>query len=340
METVRWGVLSTAAIGIEKVIPAIQQAEGCEVVALASRDGARAATVARDLGIERSYGSYEELLAPPMSTRSTTRCRTTSTGSGRWPPRGPASTCSVRSPRAGPATRREPSSTTFEPGLVLMEAFMYRFHPSWQAVRRLVAEDIGRLRAVHTRFSYFNDDPANIRNRPELGGGALLDIGCYAVDLLAMLFGAEPTAVAGMVDIDPVTGVDVLSSGLLAFPTGHATFTVSTRGEPDQRVTVLGSDGRVEIEIPFNVPPDRPTRVWRTAGGDPPTDPDTETLTFPAADPYTLQAEAFAAAVRRAGRPRSTPKRPWRTWRSSTKSAPGAGRQEVESRCSPCVHVC
>ena len=105
-----------------------------------------------------------------------------------------------------------------------------------------------------------------------------------------------------MADIDPVTGVDVLSSAVLAFPTGHATFTVSTRGEPDQRVTVLGSEGRVEIEIPFNIPPDRSTRVWRTAGGDPPTAPDTETLTFPAADPYTLQAEAFATAVRE-GRP-------------------------------------
>jgi predicted dehydrogenase len=302
MDTVRWGVLGTAKIAIEKVIPAIQQAEGCEVVALASRDGGRAATVAGDLGIDRAYGSYEELLGAadvdvvynPLPNHL----------HGEW---------SVAASRAGKhvlcekplgRTRDEARAIVddFAPGLVLMEAFMYRFHPSWEAVRRLVAEDIGRLRAVHTRFSYFNDDPANIRNRPEFGGGALLDIGCYAVDLSRMLFGAEPTAVAAMVDIDPVTGVDVLSSGLLAFPTGHATFTVSTRGEPDQRVTVLGSDGRVEIEIPFNIPPDRPTRVWCTAGGEPPTDPDTETLTFPAADPYTLQAEAFAGAVRE-GRP-------------------------------------
>ena len=226
----RWGVLGTAKIAIEKVIPAIQQAEGCEVVALASRDRARAATVARDLGIARACGSYEELLGAadvdavynPLPNHL----------HGEW---------SVGRSRAGKhvlcekplgRTRDEADAIVDDSsaGLVLMEAFMYRFHPSWEAVRRLVAEDIGRLRAVHTRFSYFNDDPANIRNRPEFGGGALLDIGCYAVDLSRMLFGAEPTAVAAMVDVDPVTGVDVLSSGLLAFPAGHATFTVCTAG--------------------------------------------------------------------------------------------------------------
>jgi predicted dehydrogenase len=302
MDTVRWGVLGTAKIAIEKVIPAIQQVEGCEVVAIASRDGGRAAAAAHELGIGCSYGSYEELLdAPDVDVIYNPLPNHLH---GAW---------SVAASRAGKhvlcekplgRTRDEARAIVddFEPGLVLMEAFMYRFHPSWQAVRRLVADGIGSLQAVHTRFSYFNDDPTNIRNRPDCGGGALLDIGCYAVDLSRLLFGAEPTTVAAMVEVDPVTGVDVLSSALLAFPAGHATFTVCTRGEPDQRVTVLGSDGRIEIEIPFNIPPDRPTRVWRTSGGNPPTDPDTETLVFPAADPYTLQAEAFASAARE-GRP-------------------------------------
>ena len=298
METVRWGVLSTAAIGMEKVIPAIQQADGCEVVAIASRDAGRAATAADALGIERSCGSYEELLASadvdavynPLPNHLHREWTVAASRAGKH----------VLCEKPLGRTRDEARAIVdeFEPGMVLMEAFMYRFHPSWQAVRRLVAEDIGRLQAVHTRFSYFNDDPANIRNQPETGGGALLDIGCYAVDLSRLLFGVEPTSVVGMADIDPVTGVDVLSSAVLAFPTGHATFTVSTRGEPDQRVTVLGSEGRVEIEIPFNIPPDRSTRVWRTAGGEPPTAPATETLTFPAGDPFTLQAEAFASAVR------------------------------------------
>jgi predicted dehydrogenase len=301
MDSVRWGVLSTAAIGTEKVIPAIQRAEGCEVVAIASRDAARAAAAAAALGIDRAHGSYDALLADPEVDAVYNPL-----------PNHLHHEWSVAATRAGkPVLCEKPLGRTAAearaivddcaPGVMLMEAFMYRFHPSWEAVRRLVAESIGPLRAVHTRFSYFNDDPANIRNRPECGGGALLDIGCYAVNLSRMLFGAEPVAVQGAVEIDADFGVDVLSSGLLRFPTGHATFSTSTQAEPDQRVTVLGRDGRVEIEIPFNIPPDLPTRVFRTAGGDPPTDPATETLTFPAADQYSLQAEAFADAVRSGG---------------------------------------
>jgi predicted dehydrogenase len=298
MDTVRWGVLSTAAIGTEKVIPAIQRAEGCEVVAIASRDGERAAAAAGALDIGRSYGTYEALLEDPEIDAVYNPL-----------PNHLHHPWSVAATRAGKPvlcekplgrTRAEAQAIVDDcaPDVLLMEAFMYRFHPSWQAARRLAAESIGGLEAVHTRFSYFNDDPTNIRNRPECGGGALLDIGCYAVNLSRMLFGSEPTGVEAAVEVDPEVGVDVLSSALLRFPTGHATFTCSTRGEPDQRVTLLGRDGRVEIEIPFNIPPDRPTRVLHTAGGDPPTDPDTETLTFAPADPYTLQAEAFAAALR------------------------------------------
>jgi predicted dehydrogenase len=298
MDTVRWGVLSTASIGTEKVIPAMQRAEGCEVVAIASRDSARAAEAAADLGIDRSYGSYDDLLADPdidavynpLPNHLHREWSVAASVAGKH----------VLCEKPLGRTRAEARAIVdeFDPGVLLMEAFMYRFHPSWAAARRLAAEEIGTLRSVHTRFSYFNDDPTNIRNRPEYGGGALLDIGCYAVNLSRMLFAAEPTAVESAVEIDPEVGVDVLSSGLLRFASGHATFTCSTRAEPDQRVTLLGTDGRVEIEIPFNIPPDLPTRVFHTAGGDPPTDPHIETLTFPAADPYTLQAEAFAGAVR------------------------------------------
>ena len=295
--TVRWGVLSTAAIGTEKVIPAIQEAEGCEVVALASRDLSRAQAVAAGLGIERAYGSYPELLADPdidavYNPLPNHLHREWSVAAGRA---GKHVLCEKPLGR----TRDEARAIVdeFEPGRLLMEAFMYRFHPSWQLVQHLVAERIGRLQAVHTRFSYFNDDPVNIRNRADCGGGALLDIGCYAVNLSRLLFAAEPAAVAGTADIDPATDVDVLSAGLLTFPTGHATFSVATRAEPDQRVTVLGTDGRIEIEIPFNIPPDHSTRVLHTAGGEPPQNPATEVLTVPAADQYGLQAEAFAAAI-------------------------------------------
>jgi predicted dehydrogenase len=179
-----------------------------------------------------------------------------------------------------------------------MEAFMYRLHPSWVAVREVLASGrIGQLVAVQSWFSYFNDDPGNIRNIVEVGGGALWDIGCYSVNLSRMLFDAEPDRVEGMIVRDPTTGTDVVTSGILGFGTGHATFTCSTRAEDDQRVHVYGTVGRISVEIPFNIPPDRPTRIFVSAGGDPPVAPNTETLTFDTADPYTVEADAFARAV-------------------------------------------
>lgn len=175
---------------------------------------------------------------------------------------------------------------------------MYRLHPSWIAVRELVASGrIGPLIAVHSWFSYFNDDVANIRNVRAFGGGALYDIGCYSVNLSRLLFDGEPTRVAASVTRDPTSGVDVLTSAILEFATGVATFTCSTRMEDDQRVDIYGADGRISIGIPFNIPPDRPTHVSIVAGGDPPVAPRTETLTFETADPYTVEAERFAAAV-------------------------------------------
>ena len=151
--------------------------------------------------------------------------------------------------------------------------------------------------AVQSWFSYFNDDASNIRNIREFGGGALYDIGCYSVNLSRMLFDGEPTRIAASVVRDPLTGVDILTSAILEFEAGVATFTCSTRAETDQRVHVYGTTGRISVGVPFNIPPDRPTQIFVTAGGDPPTAPATETLTFETADPYTVEAERFAAAV-------------------------------------------
>jgi predicted dehydrogenase len=183
-------------------------------------------------------------------------------------------------------------------GVRLMEAFMYRLHPSWVAVRELVAaERIGRLVAIQSWFSYFNDDPANIRNIADAGGGALLDIGCYPVNLSRMLFGGEPTSVQASIVRDPRGDVDVLTSAILEFEGGLSTFTCSTRAEDDQRVDVYGTEGRISVGIPFNIPPDRPTHVYVTAGGEPPIAPATQMLTFDTADPYAVEAETFAAMV-------------------------------------------
>lgn len=176
---------------------------------------------------------------------------------------------------------------------------MYRLHPMWTKTMSLVTSGaIGEVRAVQTMFSYFNDDPANIRNIPEFGGGALYDIGCYAVNASRMIFGSEPTGVQSAIRRDESLGTDVLTSAVLDFDGRHATFLCSTQLEPDQRVEILGTDGRIVVEIPFNIPPDRPTRISVFAGGTPPVAPNIETHEIPAADPYAVQADAFSRAIR------------------------------------------
>ena len=296
---VRWGVLSTAKIGIDKVIPATAAADRCEVVAIASRDVERARAAAFELGIARAFGSYEDLLADPdvdavynpLPNHLHAEWTIAAARAGKHVLcEKPLATTSADAERMIQACEAE--------GVLLMEAFMYRLHPTWEAVTSIVASGrIGELKTVQSWFSYFNDDPGDIRNLVETGGGALYDIGCYCVNLSRMLFGAEPERVGGSVLRDPVMGIDVLTSGILDFGDVVATFTCSTRAEPDQRVHIYGTDGRISIEIPFNIPPDRPTRVFVTAGGDPPVRPETEVLTFDPANEYTIQAERFAAAV-------------------------------------------
>jgi predicted dehydrogenase len=306
--TLRWGILSTAGIAAEKTIPGIRRAARCEVVAIGSRDEARARALADRYGIARVHGSYDALLADPDV--DAVYVPLPNHLHAEW---------TIAAARAGKhvlcekplamtvAVAEQMVDACRAEGVVLMEAFMYRLHPSWVAVRELVAAGrIGRLTAVNSWFSYYNDDPANIRNVRAYGGGALFDIGCYSVNLSRMLFGSEPARVEASIVRDPASGVDVLTSGILEFAGGVATFTCSTRAEPDQQVHVYGTTGRISIGIPFNIPPDRPTLVHVTAGGDPPVAPATETLTFAAADPYAVEAERFAEAVLD-GRPVPTP---------------------------------
>ena len=295
----RWGVLSTANIATEKVIPGLRRSPRSEVLAIASRADGPAQQAAARLGIPRAYGSYEALLADPDVDAIYNPLPNHL--HGEW---------TIAAARAGKHVLCEkPLALTADDairmaeacrdaGVLLMEAFMYRHHPSWVAARELVASGrIGELTAVDSWFSYYNDDPANIRNILDAGGGALYDIGCYCVNLSRMLFGTEPVRVQSAIRRDPTTGVDVVTSGILEFGAGIATFGCSTRVETDQRVDIYGTTGRISIEIPFNIPPDRPTRIFVTAGGEPPVAPATETLTFDTADPYACEADRFAEAV-------------------------------------------
>jgi len=294
----RWGVLSTANIK-RKVVPATQRADRCEVVAIASRDPESAARAAAEFEIPRAHGSYEELLADPevdavynpLPNHLHAEWTIAAAEAGKH--------VLCEKPLAMNADEAERMvEACASAGVVLMEAFMYRLHPSWEGVRELVRSGrIGELRSVQSWFSYFNDDPANIRNIAEAGGGALYDIGCYTVNLSRMLFGSEPSRIQTSMTFDETMGVDVLTSAVLEFGRGVAAFTVTTRAETDQRVHVYGTEGRISVGIPFNIPPDRPTEVFVTSGGDPPVAPDTETITFDTTDPYTVQAERFARAV-------------------------------------------
>jgi predicted dehydrogenase len=295
----RWGILGAASIARLKVVPGMKKAARTRVVAIASRDPARARGAATELDIPVAHGSYEALLADPQVDAVYIPL-----------PNHLHRDWTIASARAGKHVLCEkPLATTAgdaeqmiaaceTAGVRLMEAFMYRLHPSWQAAVQMVRDGrIGRLVAVQTWFSYFNDDPLNIRNIVDVGGGALFDIGCYGVNLSRLLFEAEPDGVSAALVRDPTMGVDVLTSAILTFGDGISAFTCSTRAEDDQRVDIYGTRGRIRIGIPFNIPPDRPTDVYVTAGGDPPVAPDTETIRFPTADPYTIEVERFSEAV-------------------------------------------
>jgi predicted dehydrogenase len=299
MRNIRWGVLSTAGIGVEKVIPAMQRAELCDVVAIASRDGSRASEVARDLGIAHAYGSYEELLADPdidavynpLPNHLHAEWTLRAAGAGKH--------VLCEKPLAMDAAEAERVvEGCRDAGVLLMEAFMYRLHPQWVRIRELVEQGrLGDLMAIQSFFSYRNVDPANIRNVPEFGGGALMDIGCYPINVSRMMFGGEPDRVEAVMHLDPAFGTDVLASVIMTFGERQSTFTCSTVLESDQRVHLIGTEGRLLVEIPFNIPPDRATRLLLTAGGDSPVDPNTEVIEIPARDQYGVQGDMFSRAI-------------------------------------------
>jgi len=300
MSEVRWGVLSTADIGMSKVTPAIQDASNSEVVAIASRNSERAVAAAAQMGIDDAYGTYEELLA--ADNVDAVYIPLPNDMHAEWV---------SKAARAGkhilcekPLAMSEDQAagmvdTCRDNGVMLQEAFMYRHHPMWVETVRLVRSGaIGDLLSVQSWFSYHNDDPTNIRNRMENGGGAVMDIGCYNINLSRLMFDAEPINVSSVVRRDPVMGIDVLTSAILEFPGGgQSSFTCSIRSEDYQRVHIFGSEGRIEIEIPFNIPTEGETRIFLTRGGEPPVSPSTKTIAFAEVDQYTIQAELFAESI-------------------------------------------
>ena len=294
MSKLRWGVLSTSKFAQNKILPAIKHCEHAEVTAIASRDLAKAQAVADQFGLAKAYGTYEELLADaeidiiynPMPNHQHVPWTIKALAAGKHV------LCEKPIGLSAAEAQQLLDAASDYPQLKVMEAFMYRLHPQWQRAKQIVqAGGIGELRTIQSFFSYFNNDPANVRNQADIGGGGLMDIGCYNISLSRFIFDAEPQRVLGLVEYDPNFNTDRLASGMLDFGRGTATFTCSTQLTSYQRVNIFGTTGRIELEIPFNAPPDKPTRLWHQQGDQ------IEEISFDICDQYTIQANLFSLAV-------------------------------------------
>ena len=305
MQKVRWGVLGTAKIATTKVIPAMQRGQLCEIAAIASRDGAKAEEVAGRLGIPKAYGSYEEMLDDPGIDAVYNPL-----------PNHMHVPWSIRAAEAGKhvlcekpigmnvAETLELMAARDRTGVTVGEAFMIQSHPQWVRTMELVrAGRIGQLRSAIGSFSYFKLDAGNIRNIREYGGGGLMDIGCYAIKTSRMVFGEEPVRVSAAMVRDPRFGnVDILTSAILDFPSGHCVFTCSTQVALQQSMRFYGATGRIELEIPFNPPESQPSRIRIDDGRDL-TGSGVTVEEFPACDQYTIQGDLFSRAIREGGPP-------------------------------------
>jgi predicted dehydrogenase len=298
MTKLAWGVLSTAKIAREKVIPPLQKARLCRVDAIASRDPVRGREVAERLGIARAYGTYEELLADPLiqivynplPNHLHVEWTTKAAEAGKH--------VLCEKPIALDAAGAEELIRVRDrTGVRIQEAFMVRTHPQWLEAREIVRSGrIGELRSILGFFSYMNTDPANIRNMASIGGGGLLDIGCYPITTSRFVTGAEPRRVAAVLDRDPTFATDRLGSVILDYPGVQCIFTFSTQLTPRQTMQFFGTKGRLEVEVPFNAPNDRPCRLFLHDGtsltGD-----DRTIIEIPTCDQYGIAGDAFAAAI-------------------------------------------
>jgi len=298
-QKVNWGVLGVAGIAVKKVIPAMQKGEWSEIGAISSRERNKAEKAAAQLGIPKAYGSYEEILADPgieaiynpLPNHLHVPWSTKAAEAGKH----------VLCEKPLSLTVREAKDllrARDRCGVKIGEAFMVKTHPQWLRVRDLIGKGVvGKLRSIVGAFSYFNRDPKNVRNVPDWGGGGLMDIGCYPITTSRWIFGEEPLRVCGLSEADPEFGTDRLSSALMEFPSGHSIFTCSTQLVPYQRMQFLGTEGRIEIKIPFNAPNDRPCEILIDNGKDVFGGGITQEA-IPTCDQYTIQGDAFSKAIR------------------------------------------
>jgi predicted dehydrogenase len=300
---VRWGILGVAGIAIRRVIPAMRACQECEIAAMASRDLAKATNAARQCGIPRAYGSYEELLDDPEIDVIYNPL-----------PNHLHVPWSIRAAEAGKhvlcekpiglnaAEARQLIDARDRARVKIGEAFMVRTHPRWLRVREIIREGrLGELRVVTGWIGYFNRDPRDLRNILEYGGGALLDIGCYPVTLARFVFEQEPERVSALIERDPHMRTDRMTSAMLEFPSGRATFTCSTQIGYSQRMIFFGTKGRIEIDRPVNPRLDEPTTILIDDNPADPTGGGLRTENIAPCNQFTIQADLFSKAVRDGG---------------------------------------
>lgn len=299
MEPVRFGVISTAKIGLERVIPAMMQGDAVRIEAIASRDLGRAEEAASRFGIAKAYGSYEQLLADPsieavynpLPNHLHVPVSIQAAGAGKH--------VLCEKPIALDA---DEAKTLIEArdrtGVVIAEAFMVRHHPQWQKAKALVDSGrIGRLAAIQAVFTYMNRDPKNVRNQADIGGGGIYDIGCYPIVTARYLFGEEPLRALALIECDPDFRTDRLASAILEFPEGQAQFICSTQLAAQQRLQILGTEGRIELDIPFTPLESQRSKLLIDDGSRRGFDA-AEELVFEGINQYTLQGDHFARVVR------------------------------------------
>ncbi len=294
MDKLRLGVLGCSYHYFKRVAMPLRESLLIEPYAIASRSKEKVAAAARDWGFSVSYDSYEGVLDDPavdfvyipLPNHLHLEWIKKAADAGK------AILCE-KPLGLNALEAKEAVQYCASRDIPLMEAFMYRFHPQWIRARDLAAaHELGEIRAVHSVFSYTNKDPDNIRNIASFGGGALLDIGCYAISSARLLFRAEVLRVFCMLERDPAFGTDSLSSAILDFGNGRrSVFTVGTQMFPAQRVEAYGTGGRMVVELPFNMSGDVPARIQVY------TDVGARMVETEIADQYLLEFDAFARAL-------------------------------------------
>ncbi len=291
---IKWGVLSTAKIGIKNVIPSMQKGEFSEITAIASRNIENAKKAALELEIPKYYGTYEELLSDPeieaiynpLPNHLHVPWTVKALEAGKH--------VLCEKPiglNAGEAEELVRISKKY-PHLKVMEAFMYRFHPQWPALKQVIdSGKIGEVRHIESVFTFYNVDPDNVRNQADIGGGGLLDIGCYCINLSRMVFDSEPVGIKSHIDIDPTFNVDRLAAATLIFEKGTASFMCSTQLDHKQHAIIYGTKGFIEVNIPFNAANEATRKLKISSGGE------TEMILFETCDQYTLQGDAFSRSI-------------------------------------------